>query len=77
MLVIDRSMTVRTANAAAGAILGSDLSAATGRSLPELAASNERLGQFVAALAVRFCRRACQEWREQASTWTAPPEGAR
>src|SRR4029077_15247054 len=64
VLAIDRSMTVRTANAAAGAILGSDLSAATGRSLPELAASNERLGQFVAALAVRFAA-GRQEWREQ------------
>jgi two-component system, NtrC family, nitrogen regulation sensor histidine kinase NtrY len=64
VLAIDRSMTVRTANAAAGAILGSDLSAATGRSLPELAASNERLGQFVAAIAVRFAA-GRQEWREQ------------
>jgi len=50
VLAIDHSMTVRTANEAAGAILGTDLSAATGRSLPELAAGNERLGQFVAAL---------------------------
>src|SRR4029077_20319796 len=50
VLAIYHSMTVRTANEAAGAILGTDLSAATGRSLPELAAGNERLGQFVAAL---------------------------
>jgi len=64
VLAIDRSLTVRTANAAAGAILGSDLSAATGRSLPELAANNERLGQFVAALAVRFAA-GHEEWREQ------------
>ena len=64
VLAIDRNMTVRTANAAAGAILGSDLSAATGRALPELAAGNERLGQFVAALAVRFAA-GRQEWREQ------------
>jgi len=54
VLAIDRSMVVRTANEAAGAILGTDLSGATGRSLPELAGGNERLGQFVAALAVRF-----------------------
>src|SRR5205807_1975129 len=47
VLAIDRSMTVRTANEAAGAILGTDLSAASGRALPELAAGNERLGQFV------------------------------
>ena len=64
VLAIDRGMTVRTANEAAGAILGTDLSAATGRSLPELAASNERLGQFVAALAVRFAG-GREEWREQ------------
>jgi nitrogen fixation/metabolism regulation signal transduction histidine kinase len=55
---------VRTANEAAGAILGTDLSAASGRSLPELAAGNERLGQFVAALAVRFAG-GREEWREQ------------
>jgi nitrogen fixation/metabolism regulation signal transduction histidine kinase len=64
VLAIDRSMTLRTANQAAGAILGSDLSAAAGRSLPELAATNERLGQFVAALAVRFAA-GREEWREQ------------
>jgi nitrogen fixation/metabolism regulation signal transduction histidine kinase len=64
VLAIDRNMTVRTANAAAGAILGTDLSAASGRALPELAAGNERLGQFVAALAVRFAA-GRQEWREQ------------
>ena len=64
VLAIDRSMTVRTANEAAGAILGTDLSAASGRALPELAAGNERLGQFVAALAVRFAG-GREEWREQ------------
>ena len=64
VLAIDRNMTVRTANAAAGAILGTDLSAAAGRALPELAASNERLGQFVAAIAVRFAA-GREEWREQ------------
>jgi nitrogen fixation/metabolism regulation signal transduction histidine kinase len=64
VLAIDRSMTVRNANEAAGAILGSDLSAASGRALPELAAGNERLGQFVAALAVRFAG-GREEWREQ------------
>ncbi len=64
VLAIDRNMTVRTANEAAGAILGTDLSAATGRSLPELAGSNERLGQFVASLAVRLAS-GREEWREQ------------
>jgi len=64
VLAVDRMLTVRTANTAAGAILGTDLSAATGQTLPELAANNERLGQFVAALAVRFAA-GREEWREQ------------
>jgi PAS domain S-box-containing protein len=64
VITIDRNLTVRIANEAAGAILGLDLSLATGRSLPELAANNERLGQFVAALAVRFAA-GRNEWREQ------------
>ena len=64
VLAVDRMLTVRLANTAAGAILGTDLSAATGRTLPELAAGNERLGQFVAALAVRFAA-GRDEWREQ------------
>jgi nitrogen fixation/metabolism regulation signal transduction histidine kinase len=64
VLAIDRSMTLRTANQSAGAILGTDLSGAIGRPLPELAGGNERLGQFVAALAVRFAA-GREEWREQ------------
>jgi PAS domain S-box-containing protein len=64
VLTIDRNLIVRIANEAAGAILGTDLSAAVGRSLPELAANNERLGQFVAAVAVRFAA-GRNEWREQ------------
>jgi nitrogen fixation/metabolism regulation signal transduction histidine kinase len=64
VLSVDRSLTVRMANQAAGAILGSDLSAATGRALPEVAAGNDRLGQFVAAVAVRFAA-GRDEWREQ------------
>jgi len=64
VLAIDRNMTVRTANEAAGAILGTDLTAATGRALPALAAENERLGQFVVALAVRLAG-GREEWREQ------------
>src|SRR5580765_1216353 len=37
VLAVDRTLTVRMANQAAGAILGTELSVATGRSLPELA----------------------------------------
>ncbi|MBV8806275.1 MAG: HAMP domain-containing protein [Sinobacteraceae bacterium] len=64
VLAVDRTLTVRMANQAAGAILGTDLSAATGHPLPELAAGNDRLGQFVAAVAVRFAA-GRDEWREQ------------
>ena len=64
VVAVDRVLTVRMANHAAGAILGTDLWSATGRSLPELAANNERLGQFVAAIAVRFAS-GREEWREQ------------
>ncbi len=64
VLAVDRHMTVRMANQAAGAILGTELAAATGKPLPELAAGNERLGQFVGALAVRFAA-GREEWREQ------------
>jgi nitrogen fixation/metabolism regulation signal transduction histidine kinase len=64
VLALDRNLNVRIANFAAGAILGTDLSAATGRSLPELTQSSERLAQFVAALAVRFAA-GREEWREQ------------
>ena len=75
VLAVDRTLTVRMANEAAGAILGTDLSAATGRSLPELSANNERLGQFVAALAVRFAR-GREEWREQLDLEGGPTHGS-
>jgi nitrogen fixation/metabolism regulation signal transduction histidine kinase len=64
VLALDRELTVRIANQAAGLILGVDLSTATGRSLPELASGNERFSQFVAALVVRFAA-GREEWREQ------------
>jgi nitrogen fixation/metabolism regulation signal transduction histidine kinase len=64
VLAVDRLLTLRMANQAAGAILGVDLADATGRALPELTAGNERLGQFVAALAMRFSV-GRGEWREQ------------
>ncbi|MGH8150430.1 MAG: ATP-binding protein [Steroidobacteraceae bacterium] len=64
VLAVDRQLTVRIANQAAGLILGVDLSAATGESLPALAADDERFRQFVAALVVRFAA-GRDEWREQ------------
>jgi nitrogen fixation/metabolism regulation signal transduction histidine kinase len=64
VLALDRTLQVRIANQAAGAILGTDLSSAVGHALPDMAAGNERLGQFVAALTVRFAA-GREEWREQ------------
>jgi nitrogen fixation/metabolism regulation signal transduction histidine kinase len=64
VVAIDQTLTVRMANQAAGAILGADLEAGSGRALPELAAEHEMLGQFVAAIAVRFAA-GRDEWREQ------------
>lgn len=64
VLAIDRTLSVHIANQAAGLILGVNLSAATGRALPELARGNERFSQFVAALVVRFAA-GREEWREQ------------
>jgi nitrogen fixation/metabolism regulation signal transduction histidine kinase len=64
VLALDRELTVRIANQAAGLILGADLSQATGHSLSELAAGNERFSQFVAAVVVRFAA-GREEWREQ------------
>jgi len=64
VLAVDRELTVRIANEAAGQIMGLDLTAATGSSLSQLAAGHERFSQFVAALVVRFAA-GREEWREQ------------
>jgi len=64
VLAVDRELTVRMANEAAGQIMGVDLAQATGSSLPQLAAGKERFSQFVAALVVRFAA-GREEWREQ------------
>ncbi|HTV78567.1 MAG TPA: ATP-binding protein [Steroidobacteraceae bacterium] len=64
VLAVDRELTVRIANEAAGQIMGVDLTQATGQSLSALAAGQERFSQFVAALVVRFAA-GREEWREQ------------
>jgi nitrogen fixation/metabolism regulation signal transduction histidine kinase len=64
VLAVDRELTVRIANEAAGQIMGLDLTQATGSSLSQLAAGKERFSQFVAALVVRFAA-GREEWREQ------------
>jgi nitrogen fixation/metabolism regulation signal transduction histidine kinase len=70
VLVVDPLLGVRIGNEAAGSILGGDLAGAVGRHLPELAPGNERLTQFVAAIAQRL-REHRNEWREQI---TLPPD---
>jgi nitrogen fixation/metabolism regulation signal transduction histidine kinase len=61
---LEPDLRLRTANAAASAILGVDLESAVGRPVAELVEANPLLGQFVAA-----CRRHTDEgqieWREQ------------
>jgi nitrogen fixation/metabolism regulation signal transduction histidine kinase len=64
VLAVDRELTVRIANEAAGQIMGLDLTQATGSSLSQLATGKERFSQFVAALVVRFAA-GREEWREQ------------
>jgi nitrogen fixation/metabolism regulation signal transduction histidine kinase len=61
---LEPDLRLRTANAAASGILGADLESAVGRPLPEVAAEQPLLAQFLAA-----CRRHLDagqtEWREQ------------
>jgi nitrogen fixation/metabolism regulation signal transduction histidine kinase len=64
VLAVDRELTVRIANDAAGQIMDLDLTQATGASLSQLADGKERFSQFVAALVVRFAA-GREEWREQ------------
>jgi nitrogen fixation/metabolism regulation signal transduction histidine kinase len=64
VLVVDELLGVRIVNEAASSILGGDLAAAAGRPLPEVAAGNERLTYFIAAVAERL-REHRSEWREQ------------
>ena len=64
VLAVDGELMVRIANEAAGQIMGVDLTQATGSSLSQLAAGQERFSQFVAALVVRFAA-GREEWREQ------------
>ncbi|MBV6425051.1 MAG: Adaptive-response sensory-kinase SasA [Steroidobacteraceae bacterium] len=64
VLSVDRSFTVRLANAAASSILGVDLAAESGRPLEELVGGNPRVAQFVQELRSRT-EAGRGEWREQ------------
>jgi PAS domain S-box-containing protein len=64
VMVIDQSLIVRSANQAAGAILGVDLADAAGRNLSSIGAEHSRLAKFAAELAERLAA-GRREWREQ------------
>jgi len=61
---LEPNLTVRTANQAAGAILGIDLEAAVGKSFDESISSSALFTQFLAAVKVRLSEERL-DWREQ------------
>jgi nitrogen fixation/metabolism regulation signal transduction histidine kinase len=64
VLVVDAQLQLRSANHAAGVILGSDLAARVGQGLAEGAATNSLLAGFIEALRGRLSSGE-REWREQ------------
>ena len=64
VLVIDAQLQLRSANQAAGVILGSDLTARAGQGLADGVAANSLLAGLVAALRIRLDSGE-REWREQ------------
>jgi len=70
VLVLDSKQVLRTANAAAGQILGVELNEMLGRPLSALAESHAHLEQFVQALAIPL-EDGEQEWREEVTLFGA------
>jgi PAS domain-containing protein len=64
VVVLDRQLTLRLANAAAGSILGADLAANADRLLADVATDDGWLRQFTDELRARFAA-GREEWREQ------------
>jgi nitrogen fixation/metabolism regulation signal transduction histidine kinase len=64
VLSLEADLRIRTANHAAGAILGVDLESHIGESLVELARGRPLLGQLL-AVSTRYLDRGVSEWREQ------------
>ena len=64
VVALEADLSVRTANRAAGAILGVDLEQHQGEPLAELAASRSRLSQFLSVVQTRLDRGE-SDWREQ------------
>jgi nitrogen fixation/metabolism regulation signal transduction histidine kinase len=71
VVVLDRQLTLRLANAAAGAILGAELAANAGRPLIDVATDDGWLRQFTDELRARFAA-GRDEWREQLQLPGAP-----
>ncbi len=71
VIVLDRQLTLRLANAAAGSILGADLAANAGRLVTDVATDDGWLRQFTDELRVRFAA-GREEWREQLELPGAP-----
>ena len=74
VLALDRDLNIRNANDAASAILGADLSSATGQPLTSLATTSPRLAQFVKEVTERLMSGRA-EWREQIDL--GPGDGGR
>ncbi len=70
VLTLDSQQVVRTANAAAGHILGAEIGDVVGRPLSVLTEDHGHLAQFVKALAGRL-RDGEQEWREEITLFGA------
>ncbi len=64
VLVVDGNLQLRSANAAAGAIIGQDLQAALGQPLTGIAAGAPQAARFIDELNSRL-QRGQREWREQ------------
>jgi nitrogen fixation/metabolism regulation signal transduction histidine kinase len=64
VVALEADLRIRTANQAAGAILGVDLGAHVGESITEMATSRPLLSQFL-AVARSHLERGDHEWREQ------------
>jgi nitrogen fixation/metabolism regulation signal transduction histidine kinase len=70
VLTLDSQQVLRTANAAAGHILGAEINDMTGRPLTALAEDHGHLAQFVMALAGPL-QAGAQEWREEITLFGA------
>ena len=76
VIAIGRDLVLRSANHAAGSILGVDLEQGIGQPLAALAGENPRFARFVAEVSARLARGE-EEWREQMDLKPEMPRRAR